>query len=590
MVPPFWRSGVLHARRAGFLLYALLVACLATTLVLAYRARVAARFRGIAVERTLRGDAESAAWLFSAMATEHLDDALESAFSPLDGYHGQEAGAPLPPPEVLLASVQRSDPCPGTPQPERVVHRLDLRTGELLSVGPARAMAPPEWLEHELVARGEAARGGLLTVGMRGVVSRPDPLPERLLAYTVVRDPQGVPLAVYAFPTCLLSGEHSVFARVASELSILPPALTDSLPNDSLFSLLVTDAAGVPLYRSAVQYPGPYEATVQTGVGRGAVLTRLTLRPDVAMALVSGGLPRSQLPFLMLLLAASAVLLASALVLIRREEHFARMREEFLAGISHELRTPLAQIRMFAELVQLGRPRTEQERRRCLTIIDQEARRLSHLVDNVLEFTRATRSDGPLPLSRADLGCEIADTLDTFRPLAASRGTTVESRLADGLEADICPHALRQVLLNVLDNAVKFGPSGQTVLVSLAAQERVARITVDDEGPGIPKRERGRIWRPFYRFDPRDTTSHAPGSGLGLAVVRDLVRRMGGRVWVESAPRRGARVVIELRRAAGSLTSGVASAPPHLNAGNAHPAPPAPTAPTAPAAAEHAHS
>lgn len=543
-----WRGGVLQLRRAG-LLYALLVACLATMVALGYRAQVASRFRYIAMDRTLRGNAESAAWLFSAMAAERLNDALQAAFAPLEPYRGLDADSPvpLPAPDLLQPALGRSDPCPaaGTARP---VHRLDLRTGELASAGAEAT--PREWLAAALRAR--ASTAGVGGHPAWGVLTHPGGGAGRVLAYTVIRDALGSPVAVYAFPTCLLTGASSVYAQVASSLRILPPSLSDSLPNDSIFSISVTDASGVELYHSAVRYVGPYAARVGSDAGEDAVVTRLTLRPDVAMALVSGSLPPSQLSFLMLLVAVSGVLLASALVLMRREERFTRMREEFLAGISHELRTPLAQIRMFAELLQLGRPRNEREQQRCLAIIDQESRRLTHLVDNILQFTRGVRSAGPLPVVRADLSREITEAADAFRPLAAARGVKLELALAPRLEADLCPHALRQVLLNVLDNAVKFGPPGQTVWVAAMPHDESVRILVDDQGPGIPKRERGRVWRAFYRLEAGETSS--AGSGLGLAVVRDLVRRLHGRVWVDGAPGGGARFVIELPRPRGGAT------------------------------------
>jgi signal transduction histidine kinase len=132
------------------------------------------------------------------------------------------------------------------------------------------------------------------------------------------------------------------------------------------------------------------------------------------------------------------------------------------------------------------------------------------------------------------------------------------------LAADLPPHvyanvdanALRQVVLNILDNAVKYGPAGQTVRATLRAVAGRAQLTIDDEGPGIAAGERARVWRPFYRV-PRDPTSTVTGSGLGLAVVHDLVRRMNGVVWVDDAPRGGTRIVVQLPLAA--APSGAAS-------------------------------
>jgi signal transduction histidine kinase len=105
--------------------------------------------------------------------------------------------------------------------------------------------------------------------------------------------------------------------------------------------------------------------------------------------------------------------------------------------------------------------------------------------------------------------------------------------------------ALRQILLNLLDNAVKYGPAGQTISVGSEIAGDRARVWVEDQGPGIPRDERQRVWEPYVRLN-REAESATGGSGIGLSVVRELVTLHGGRTRAESAPGGGARVVIEL--------------------------------------------
>jgi signal transduction histidine kinase len=141
-----------------------------------------------------------------------------------------------------------------------------------------------------------------------------------------------------------------------------------------------------------------------------------------------------------------------------------------------------------------------------------------------------------------------------FAPLAP--GVELRSAVAPGpagapLAAHADPAALRQVLLNLLDNAVRYGPPGQTVTVGASADDAGGvAIWVDDEGPGIPPASRGRVWEPFVRLPARAGPARAPaatpGSGLGLAVVADLARLQGGRAWVRDAPGGGARVGVTL--------------------------------------------
>jgi signal transduction histidine kinase len=110
--------------------------------------------------------------------------------------------------------------------------------------------------------------------------------------------------------------------------------------------------------------------------------------------------------------------------------------------------------------------------------------------------------------------------------------------------ASVDDDALRQVLLNLLDNAVKYGPEGQEVRVGVSPESAGVRVWVDDEGPGIPPGDRERIWKRFFRLDAHKESAVA-GTGIGLTVVRDLVALHGGRSWVEPGERGGARFVVE---------------------------------------------
>ena len=121
------------------------------------------------------------------------------------------------------------------------------------------------------------------------------------------------------------------------------------------------------------------------------------------------------------------------------------------------------------------------------------------------------------------------------------------------------PAALRQILLNLLDNAVKYGPLGQTVTITLRRVGDRVRIMVDDEGPGIPSDERDRVWEPYRRLESAVTAAVA-GSGIGLSVVAQLVAMHGGRAWVDSAPGKGARFVVELPSGIGNRESGIGTA------------------------------
>jgi signal transduction histidine kinase len=269
----------------------------------------------------------------------------------------------------------------------------------------------------------------------------------------------------------------------------------------------------------------------------------MSVEPRIVPELVLGGIPRSRLPLLLVLLLTMIAVLTGVFFLLRREHHLAEARADFVSGVSHELRTPLTQIRMFAETLLFDRARSDDERMRSLRIINEEARRLTNLVDNVLFMSRRQGALGEN--DRCDIEVTTGDAVDAFMPLAMRSDVAITSDLQPRLEALIDGETWKQVVTNILDNAVKYGPEGQTVRVTVTGREGMVRLCVDDEGPGIPAGERARIWQRFHRLD-RDRGTHKTGSGIGLAIVRTIVKRHHGRCWVEGAPGGGARFIVEV--------------------------------------------
>jgi len=189
--------------------------------------------------------------------------------------------------------------------------------------------------------------------------------------------------------------------------------------------------------------------------------------------------------------------------------------------------------------------RSEEERQRSLAIVDQEARRLTNLVENLLYFSRAEQEPAritPVPTSLAPL---IREVVDGFAPLARARDMSIRFVSFREVAGRIDSDALRQILINLLDNAVKYGPPGQMISVELGTVDGRARITVEDAGPGIPPPERQHVWERFWRL-PRDRESNIAGTGIGLSIVRELVALHGGVVTIEDGAEGGARFVVSL--------------------------------------------
>lgn len=352
---------------------------------------------------------------------------------------------------------------------------------------------------------------------------------------------------------------------------LFPRSLRRAVSNRALVSLSVADAAGTMLFADDARAAGS-SGTAVAGTalvfdhpGFGGV--RVTVAPRAGAPGFDAG--RLSVPWLAaadgagdgvlagltaLLVTLLACTLASAWI-ARREAALAATRVDFLAAVSHEFRTPLAQILVAADTLPLiareafaRADRTALDATAALDAIVHATERLGHLVDNVLHVARGDRPDpalqGDLPYAPLQLAPLVEDVVERFLPVAAEADVEVAVALAPDVVVAASRELVTRLVLNLLDNAVKYGPRPQTVRVLLARGPLgSARLTVDDQGPGVPLPDRARIWNPFVRL-ARDAAR--PGSGIGLTVVRDLARRLGGRAWVADAPGGGARFVVEL--------------------------------------------
>jgi len=352
----------------------------------------------------------------------------------------------------------------------------------------------------------------------------------------------GAPIAVYGFLTCRSAIGLELLKRVFATEALLPQAVSRGLPNDSLLTLTVYDAAGRPIYASAAEAADRFSHEVAMDPP-ASLRVRVGLRETAATRLDVPVTPSSRLPLLLALLALSGGLAAIGLRQLRREHELARLRSDFTSSVSHELRTPLAQILLYGETLTLERARNDDERRAAAETIVQEARRLMRLVDNVLQYARLERGLTGLAPEPALLAPRLRGILSSFLATAPPGTLRVRADLDEAVAAPVDSGALTQIVLNLLDNAVKYGPAGQTVTVSLARDDGMARISVADQGPGVPERERAHIWEPFVRVAHGGDGTE--GSGLGLAVVKDLVQGHGGSVDLESSPT-GACFIVSL--------------------------------------------
>ncbi len=534
-------------------LIAILVCTAALASILAWDAWRSQTSHRETAERTLGDYASFAAWEFAAGSKEVLYNTLIWVFEPLAHHKPLPPGKELPPPSILDSKELAGLRCESDSL--RFFFRIDLRDGAFTSSGNTPAAAVADWIRDTVPHH--AARDYTKDWSYAAIFGTVGEAP-RALAYQVKWDSEKRQVAAYGFPLCLQQFAAPLFTMLLRKYPLLPPALTKGIPNDSLLSVAVSDEHGRELWATAMSYESPYSGDHVIG-SFGAASAKVTLRPDLAESLVIGGLPRSHMPLLFGVLGITILLSGIGVAQLRREGELARLRANFVAGVSHELRTPLAQVRMFAETLLLGRVRNDEERVRSLQIIDQEARRLTHLVENILQFSRAERRMVTLNPAPVAMVPQVREVLEGFAPLARARQASLESQLEEGTEAVADAGALRQILLNLLDNAVKYGPAAQTVTVKVCSAGEWARLEVSDQGPGIPAGSRRRVWESYYRLE-RDAGSAVAGSGIGLSVVMELVLLQHGRAWIEDAPGGGSRFIVELPNASAPVPKGRAAA------------------------------
>lgn len=229
-----------------------------------------------------------------------------------------------------------------------------------------------------------------------------------------------------------------------------------------------------------------------------------------------------------------------------------RMRVDFIANASHELRTPLSSIIGFIETLQGPARDDERSRAHFLSIMLQQARRMSRLVDDLLSLSRIERHAHILPEEPVDLGSLLADTIASLQPLAKERAVLLT------LDQDKGPSFIQgdrdeiiRAFENLVENAIKYGCDGKKVDVSLFERNNEWHVAVQDYGPGIAQEHLPRLTERFYRVD--EASSHEKGgTGLGLAIVKHILNRHRGRLEIESRRGQGSLFTVILPQAAGA--------------------------------------
>ena len=249
-----------------------------------------------------------------------------------------------------------------------------------------------------------------------------------------------------------------------------------------------------------------------------------------------------------------AAMLSGGILLTRaalKNMEDARRKTSFVASVSHELKTPLTTLRMYAELLQSGRITAPEKRKHYLSVMVEETRRLSRLINNMLDFGRLEQGKKKYHKEKIDLAALLTQIIDAHTIRIRNQGLEIiarigpeepevrgnpkDSGMAKAPDFTIIsdPDALEQVVLNLMDNALKYAGKGRFIAFILAwdrpgtSSDASIGLSVCDDGPGIPKAHRDAVFEKFHRVDNALTSTH-PGSGLGLSISRKIMRDLGG--------------------------------------------------------------
>ncbi len=224
---------------------------------------------------------------------------------------------------------------------------------------------------------------------------------------------------------------------------------------------------------------------------------------------------------------------------VSRETETTQLKTEFVHNVSHELKTPLTLIRLYGETLQRKENLSKKDRREAYEIITKESERLSHMINNILDFSRIEMGRKEFDFKKGNLTDVIRNTLDSYRYHLKKKGFSIIEEISSDLPDIVFDkEAIASVLINLLSNAIKFSPEQKEVRVTVYRKDESIGFQVADQGIGISPEARSKIFERFYRLQNR-MTSESKGSGLGLTLVKHVVEAHGGEICVDSEPGRG---------------------------------------------------
>jgi two-component system, OmpR family, phosphate regulon sensor histidine kinase PhoR len=355
---------------------------------------------------------------------------------------------------------------------------------------------------------------------------------EHLHELTRERDTSAALLAGSADGVAVADGDLRItrFNRSMQELTLR--AEEDALGKraDAVFQFIGLDGS------SLEKMTHPMRAVAADGVARKGLELRLLL-PDGTERWVSATFsPIGD---------SDARLILISLRDIAEQKELERTHRDFVSMAAHELRSPLTAIKGFTRTLMMKADKLSEERRNeYLSVVNEQSNRLARLVEDLMQVSRIDAGRVSLHREDLDLGETISALVEQFRGKWTGRTIRV-SKKGKGLYAHADPHKFEEILINLIDNAVKYSPAGTPVVVSLEEDGPEIAISVRDRGVGIPSDEVPNLFQKFARVSSA-ATAEVPGTGLGLYIVKGFVEAHGGRVSVDSTPGEGSTFTFSL--------------------------------------------
>ncbi len=450
-------------------------------------------------------------------------------------------------PSLLPASSMNMAPPPRSRWPGQTSADNDLRQQQKM---------PAQQAEQSISYRTETENYEMSDYSQQGQTLRQPAAGEDSSGWTVWYWGKGAHLMFWRERAGEIIGVELDRARLLADIiAVLPD--TPCEQNGQPGRIILADMQGQTLYQWGRYEPAEQETPLAVRDLRYP-LGAWQLRYYLPAAAVAG--PGQKALWVNLLGGAGAMTLALlGLAIYFYREHMRAMRQAaqrvtFVNQVSHELKTPLTNIRMYAELLQQRLEDDANDAQKHSSIIVSESRRLSRLIGNILSFGRRQRGKLQLHYSRGVIDEVIRDVMENFRVALTELGIAPQLDLHAQAQVLFDRDAVEQILGNLINNVEKYAASGGSVRIASCQEGNTTIITVADRGPGIPPRQREKIFAPFYRLSNK-LTDGVSGTGIGLSIARDLARLHGGDIKLLPA-KIGAAFEVRLQTPAAPVSEG----------------------------------